>query len=345
MKLGEHLRLHPVVRGRAGAVPLRARGGGLPALEPAREEHARQGRRARSAASSWPSSSGCSRASRTPPAMDLDGERAPTAPPEAERRAARGRGGRARGRERGRRGPSSAPSSAPARRRRSRRRRPAPPGRPVEHYDDLAAEEVIALLGLARARGPPDAARVRARSRQSRAGCWRRSTRCWPARGSHGLARASRAAQPSMQRAGPVGYPDARLTSPRMRQRSFILVAVLLLVLVGGAVAAYAYDSSRDDLIAKGVTVAGRGRGRHDDAPRPRRVVARELQEPLERPIAVRARRAAASRSPPQDAGVQADVGGMVDEALDGEPRRQHHHAAWRATSPAARRTPRCRRG
>ena len=37
----------------------------------------------------------------------------------------------------------------------------------------------------------------------------------------------------------------------------FIFVAVLLLVLVGGAVAAYAYDSSRDDLIAKGVTVAG----------------------------------------------------------------------------------------
>ena len=31
-------------------------------------------------------------------------------------------------------------------------------------------------------------------------------------------------------------------------------MAVLLLVLVGGAVAAYAYDSSRDDLIAEGVT-------------------------------------------------------------------------------------------
>ena len=42
-----------------------------------------------------------------------------------------------------------------------------------------------------------------------------------------------------------------------MRHKSFIFVAVLLLVLVGGAVAAYAYDSSRDDLIAKGVTVAG----------------------------------------------------------------------------------------
>jgi uncharacterized protein YwlG (UPF0340 family) len=37
----------------------------------------------------------------------------------------------------------------------------------------------------------------------------------------------------------------------------FILVAVLLLVLIGGAVAAYAYDSSRQDVIAEGVTVAG----------------------------------------------------------------------------------------
>ena len=52
-----------------------------------------------------------------------------------------------------------------------------------------------------------------------------------------------------------------------------------------------------------------------------------------------------ASRSPPRTPGVQADVGGMVDEALAGEPRRQHRHAASPATSPAARRTPRCRRG
>ena len=42
-----------------------------------------------------------------------------------------------------------------------------------------------------------------------------------------------------------------------MRHRWFILVAVLLLVLIGGAVAAFAYDSSRDDLIAEGVTIAG----------------------------------------------------------------------------------------
>ena len=42
-----------------------------------------------------------------------------------------------------------------------------------------------------------------------------------------------------------------------MRHRWFIFVAVLLLVLIGGSVAAFAYDSSRDDLIAEGVTIAG----------------------------------------------------------------------------------------
>ena len=56
MKLGEHLRLHPLVRGAQRAVPLRARGGGLPALEPARQERARK-RSARSAATSWSSCS------------------------------------------------------------------------------------------------------------------------------------------------------------------------------------------------------------------------------------------------------------------------------------------------
>src|SRR3954464_5636667 len=42
-----------------------------------------------------------------------------------------------------------------------------------------------------------------------------------------------------------------------MRQRSFIVIAVFLAVLVLGAVAVYAYDSSRKDTIAKGVTAGG----------------------------------------------------------------------------------------
>jgi hypothetical protein len=99
-----------------------------------------------------------------------------------------------------------------------------------------------------------------------------------------------------------------------MRQKSFIFVAVLLLVLVGGAVAAYAYDSSRDDVIAQGVTVAGVDVGgmKVDEA---RRLIGRELREPLERPIAV-VHAGKHFRLSAKDAGVQADVTGMVDEAL-----------------------------
>jgi lipoprotein-anchoring transpeptidase ErfK/SrfK len=99
-----------------------------------------------------------------------------------------------------------------------------------------------------------------------------------------------------------------------MRQKSFIFVAVLLLVLVGGAVAAYAYDSSRDDVIAQGVTVAGVDVGgmKVDEA---RRLIGQELREPLERPIAV-VHAGKHFRLSAKDAGVQADVAGMVDEAL-----------------------------
>ena len=99
-----------------------------------------------------------------------------------------------------------------------------------------------------------------------------------------------------------------------MRQKSFILVAVLLLVLVGGTVGAYAYDSARDDVIAEGVTVAGIDVGgmRVDEA---QRAIARELSAPLERPIAV-AHAGRHFRLSARAAGVHADVAGMVSEAL-----------------------------
>jgi hypothetical protein len=100
-----------------------------------------------------------------------------------------------------------------------------------------------------------------------------------------------------------------------MRHRWFILVAVVLLVLIGGAVAAFAYDSSRDDLIAKGVTIAGVDMGGMTTA-EARRTVQRELQEPLEKPVVVRRGQTRFTLSA-DDAGVQADVGGMVDEALE----------------------------
>jgi lipoprotein-anchoring transpeptidase ErfK/SrfK len=99
-----------------------------------------------------------------------------------------------------------------------------------------------------------------------------------------------------------------------MRHKSFIAVALLLLVLIGGAVGAYAYDSARDDLIAEGITVAGMDVGgmRADEA---RRVIATELREPLERPIKV-VRAGARFNLSAEDAGVEADVEGMVAEAL-----------------------------
>jgi lipoprotein-anchoring transpeptidase ErfK/SrfK len=100
-----------------------------------------------------------------------------------------------------------------------------------------------------------------------------------------------------------------------MRHKWFILVAVVLLVLIGSAVAAFAYDSSRDDLIAEGVTIAGVDVGGMTTG-EARTLVRRELQEPLERPIAVKRGKARFTLSA-EDAGVKADVGGMVDEALE----------------------------
>jgi lipoprotein-anchoring transpeptidase ErfK/SrfK len=100
-----------------------------------------------------------------------------------------------------------------------------------------------------------------------------------------------------------------------MRQRSIIFVVVLVVALLGGTVAAVAYDSSRDDLIASGVTVAGVDVGgmRADQA---RALVARELRAPLSRPVAVMHGSWRFELSA-REAGVRADVDAMVDEALE----------------------------
>jgi lipoprotein-anchoring transpeptidase ErfK/SrfK len=99
-----------------------------------------------------------------------------------------------------------------------------------------------------------------------------------------------------------------------MRQRSFILVAVFVFLLIAGAVSVYAYDSSREDLIAEGVTVAGVDVGGMSAA-RARDNVRREVQAPLEQPIVVTSGKSRFTLSA-KDAGSRADVGGMVDEAI-----------------------------
>ena len=99
-----------------------------------------------------------------------------------------------------------------------------------------------------------------------------------------------------------------------MRQRSFIVVAIAVAVLVVGAVGVYAYDKTRSDVVANGVTAGGVDlSGLHRDQARQK--LADELATPLNKPVVVHyagrdytisARRAR----------VTVDVAGMADDAL-----------------------------
>jgi lipoprotein-anchoring transpeptidase ErfK/SrfK len=100
------------------------------------------------------------------------------------------------------------------------------------------------------------------------------------------------------------------------------------MLLVGGSFAAYSYDANRDDLIAKGVTVAG------IDVSGMRRaaataVVQKRLADPLNRPIAVKARghrfHLSAARSR-----LTADVGGMIAEAVTASRQGNLIERSWR---------------
>ena len=99
-----------------------------------------------------------------------------------------------------------------------------------------------------------------------------------------------------------------------MGTRTFIAVAALLFVLLAGAVGLYVYDSSNEDRVANGIEVAGVLVGGLDAADARAKLRTR-LQVPLEKPIVAehRGRRFTLSA---QDAGVRADVGGMVDAAV-----------------------------
>ena len=99
-----------------------------------------------------------------------------------------------------------------------------------------------------------------------------------------------------------------------MRQGSFIAVAALLILLIGGAVGVYAYDSGREDLISEGVSVEGIDIGGMRAA-EARAALEEQLAAPLRRPVTVRygARRFVLS---PRTARLRADVEGMVQDAL-----------------------------
>src|SRR2546430_5679149 len=99
-----------------------------------------------------------------------------------------------------------------------------------------------------------------------------------------------------------------------MRSRSFIALAVALVVLVLGTVGVYAYDKTQDDVIAKGVTAGGVDLSGMHPA-KARAALQRELGGALNRPVVVRyAKRK--YRLPASRAGVRVDVAGMVQRAL-----------------------------
>jgi hypothetical protein len=98
------------------------------------------------------------------------------------------------------------------------------------------------------------------------------------------------------------------------KRAPLVISGLLVLLLLGGSIALYRYDSGRDDLIAKGVRVAGIDVGgmRRAEAGD---LVQRRLADPLDKPIVIRAARHT-FRLTPERSQVRADVGGMVAEAV-----------------------------
>ena len=100
-----------------------------------------------------------------------------------------------------------------------------------------------------------------------------------------------------------------------MRTPAFIAVAAFLALLLVGVVGVYAFDQSREDEIAEGVTVGGVAVGGLD-----RKAAARmlrdELLEPLAEPVVVRARDRT-FRLTGKEARVGANIGGMVADAVE----------------------------
>jgi lipoprotein-anchoring transpeptidase ErfK/SrfK len=72
-----------------------------------------------------------------------------------------------------------------------------------------------------------------------------------------------------------------------VRHKSFIVLAVFLFAMVAGSIGVYAYDASRDDLIADGISVGGVNVGglRASEA---RLAIDEQLAQPLQEPLVVK---------------------------------------------------------
>ena len=99
-----------------------------------------------------------------------------------------------------------------------------------------------------------------------------------------------------------------------MRQRSFIVVALAVAMLVLGAVGVYAYDKTREDTIAEGVSAGGVDLGGLKPAAA-REKLETNLAAPLRQPLFVK-HGDERFRLGARKAQIEVDVDAMVDEAL-----------------------------
>ena len=100
-----------------------------------------------------------------------------------------------------------------------------------------------------------------------------------------------------------------------MKQRHFVFAAVGVGVLVALAIAAFVYDSSRKDTIAKGVTASGIDIGGMSKT-EATKVLEEKLSAPLSKPLVVRYGHRKFHLSAAR-AHLTTDVDGMVQEAID----------------------------
>lgn len=100
-----------------------------------------------------------------------------------------------------------------------------------------------------------------------------------------------------------------------MGRKTKIALATVVALLLLGAVAAYAYDSTQDDTIAEGVTIGGVEVGGMD-AERAERAVRRQLLAPLRHSLRV-GYDGRSWRLSGEKLRVRADLGAAIEEALD----------------------------
>jgi lipoprotein-anchoring transpeptidase ErfK/SrfK len=100
----------------------------------------------------------------------------------------------------------------------------------------------------------------------------------------------------------------------RVGRRAYIAVAVVMLLLLGGAVGAYAWDKSQEDEIAEGVRVGDVDVGGMS-ASEARSAVRADLIKPLTKPVTV-THDGTRYVLKPDELNIHADIDGMVDDAL-----------------------------